>query len=1372
LLVADSGNGLIRFVRFSDGYTVTLAGNTNTPTGAVNAAGTNASFNQPIGMDQDANGNVYIADEMTKTIRVMNLNDPAFGVTNLVVTGTTFSHPTAVAFVGTNQLWVADSGNNAIKLITLATPTTGSLTTYMGSNSQPPSSPTSVDSPFGPNARFNLPSGLLWIKGLGLLISDTGNNSIRLATNNPTPAYGATNYMVTTFAGTPGTPGSADGPALSATFHSPEGLCLDPAFGAFLVADLASGSGKIRRVTTGLPPPPPPPPVGLTTTGSYGQITLTWTAATTVTNYNVKRSTSSGGETTIANTTGTSFTDTNLLDGMEYYYVVSALNTSGEGSNSLEAASMSLFSPAPTGLTVVSTNFGQVDLIWSPSAGATSYNLKRSPSHGGPYTTTASPVTADYNDTSVVDGTTYYYVVSAVNTGGVNPTNSAEVSATPPMSPVPDPQIGYVDNFLTFQPVSSAAFNNDVPIVIEGAAGSQTFYTYSNTPVIASLPDPTSSANSAQNYPGGGLDPTSYTVAQILPDLSIKAIGEQPLHPNSAIVSAKFQFIVGNPQIFGTNAAQFTITNITSGAQMYYTTDGSDPTNDGSGTSIGPVLSGQTLSLDFGTSTNLLFNIRGFKANYHPSGTVSNLFLATSYAPNIINFGFGSGPGSSQYVASPGQSFFVPVGLSLLSSAPPIYGLQFNLTLTNLGSSAIDPGTIDFESLLGKPDVPFDGYYLPIPPWTFVSDIQPNNDPNAFLYQGDWYQSLEFADTNNEDLLGVGWLEVYGRTNLYNTLSQNLLTYPLVDGTEPSTTPSQMVIGSYSFGIPLNAGPGDVYQIQIGRPSATTFSGLNVNPYGTPVAIEAPVNTNLLGPGSVNALKNVTIGQIKYLVGSIYPANWYNAGDFGSSNLANIDVIRVFDFAAYPIATPPAASDLYDALDSCGNIGVLDGNTGYLTNTIAYPYFTNYPNAIIDYTYTYDISGHLANITPGYTADFSTWIYMTTYYVAVPYVITNIYLAPAVTNVVKTNYVINITPPGNSTLFNGNDTSINQIAFGDGVLDVCDVYVTFRRSLDTNNLVWFQRFWTNGVRVATANFAPVIQSSVSGLSNGKILPAIGESNSTPISITNTPVVNFACGDIQTTAGNTIQIPVTASVVGSYPLRVAMLNISVVPLDGSPALTTPISFSPGALGAPSSGFTASSGNGNYAAAWLDSTITGISSSAIIGALTITIPASATSLSSYAVHFDHASGSPNGIASFPRHTLTGLITLSSRTNSSYGDGIPDTWRLRWFGTTNNLLSVSNACPAGDGINNWKKYVAGVDPNTHNDFPNLNPNTPHSGTVKSIFWPTVSGKQYAVLSSASLFQDNWNTNAIVTGNGANMEFDDNSTGTVKFYRVLILP
>src|SRR4030095_6632427 len=70
-------------------------------------------------------------------------------------------------------------------------------------------------------------------------------------------------------------------------------------------------------------------------------------------------------------------------------------------------------------------------LTWNASSGATSYNVKRATSSGGPYGTIAPGIPAtSYADTTAVTGRTYFYVVSAVNAAGESP-NSGEVSATP-----------------------------------------------------------------------------------------------------------------------------------------------------------------------------------------------------------------------------------------------------------------------------------------------------------------------------------------------------------------------------------------------------------------------------------------------------------------------------------------------------------------------------------------------------------------------------------------------------------------------------------------------------------------------------------------------------------------------------------------------------------------------------------------------------------------------------------------------------------------------------------------------------------------------------------------------------------------------------
>lgn len=57
--------------------------------------------------------------------------------------------------------------------------------------------------------------------------------------------------------------------------------------------------------------------------------------------------------------------------------------------------------------------------------------MKRSLSNGGPYTTIATNVTGtSYANSGLTAGTRYYYVVSAVNTGGESP-NSSQATAVP-----------------------------------------------------------------------------------------------------------------------------------------------------------------------------------------------------------------------------------------------------------------------------------------------------------------------------------------------------------------------------------------------------------------------------------------------------------------------------------------------------------------------------------------------------------------------------------------------------------------------------------------------------------------------------------------------------------------------------------------------------------------------------------------------------------------------------------------------------------------------------------------------------------------------------------------------------------------------------
>jgi sugar lactone lactonase YvrE len=881
----------------------------------------------------------------------------------------------------------------------------------------------------------------------------------------------------------------------------------------------------------------------------------------------------------------------------------------------------------------------------------------------------------------------------------------------PPATPAPPPRVGWVDftvppavvvsvlrtgpspNFNTF------TFNNDRTIAIQGIEGMETHFIAGPTPDgVDTVPNPGPTAGSTPPVYRDGMFPNQVPDSIIMPqpDVTVKAINFQSGRPSSSIIQARFIFKAASPVIFGDNAAQFSVESQTVGAQMWYTTDGTDPQPNAPGsTNAGTGI--RTISLNI--TNDMTFKIRAFRDKYQPSEIAMREFSPTNFNANKISFGLTSGEPSSRFLARPGQFFYAPVTLSVLQGAQ-MYSLQFNVAVTNgltNPNTGVRPPTIkngaginfasmlmsDVEKEVANHNPPPDfGWYLTIPP--FLMGTVSNQVGQSLL-----------VNTSN-NVLGVGWLyrpafrylvtDMNGNSLLdYDTTKHDLITYSIAHDTLFDKADGVVVVGAYSFQVPTNSASGDEYFIQLGSPSATRDG---VGAPGADIYIQSPSNERV-----------VTVAAPSYVVGDVAPFRWLNAGDFGEGMLNNSDVMQVFQSAILRMHIPPVNSDLFRAMDSCGRFGVFDP---------------------------------------------------------------------------VQNYFIDDGPMGPAdvqAMFDGSDPTINCVAFGDDSpsldsLDICDVFVTFRRSLDPS-LAWFSRFWTNGqfVAVQTTNLAfnSLLPTNYVGLCQPADDP-ISPSMAYPYEQSS---VSFTAGDAIASGGQTIQIPVSAKIAGSYPIRVLGLNLKVHPLDGSPALTVPVQFTPNpALGLPS--ITSSVGNGNYAATWLNNNIAGLTGNATLGTLTVQIPAGAGSSAAYAVHFEHASASPNGLASFPKQTKTGLITLSDRSASSWSDGIPDAWRLRHFGSIHNVLSAATGDADGDGANNYAEFVAGTSPNDNGSVLRVS----SGNDPRTIRWPSVEGKRYAVEHSLSLFGGSWSEVSTHDGTGFEMEYQDPGTGgNVHFYRVRVL-
>lgn len=223
LYVADTANNTIRRVTPA-GAVTTIAG-TAGALGFVDGQGTGAMFHAPAAVAVDGAGNVYIADALNNSVRLIN-NSGA--VTTLIPPPAGLNDPLGVAVDANGNLFIADSGNNMVWEWSNA-----ELTTVAGAPSADGSDG------MGAQARFDAPESIAADAAGNSYVADTGNSTVRKIS-----AAGA----VTTLAGSDSSLGSADGAGTNALFFAPRGVASDAA-GNLYLAD--TGNDTIRQITPG-----------------------------------------------------------------------------------------------------------------------------------------------------------------------------------------------------------------------------------------------------------------------------------------------------------------------------------------------------------------------------------------------------------------------------------------------------------------------------------------------------------------------------------------------------------------------------------------------------------------------------------------------------------------------------------------------------------------------------------------------------------------------------------------------------------------------------------------------------------------------------------------------------------------------------------------------------------------------------------------------------------------------------------------------------------------------------------------------------------------------------------------------------------------
>lgn len=1163
-----------------------------------------SQFNNPYGLAVDGNRNLFVADRDNGQIRRLDLSGDR---ATTYLSG--LAQPVAVALDADNNLYVGCQGDGTVRMFDRFANPISVVSGFSNLSAIALGGTNVFVTELGGTLKRIASNGIVSVVSSGFVqprgVAVLDNRTVAISENHAIRRLDLLTLRADYLAGT-NFPGFTNGPAYLAKFNQPHQIARAPN-GNLVVADRLNH--RVRLVDAN----------GLTTT-LYGISPTDW--ASDYPGWEDGSTEFAEAREPVGVAVGP---DGTVYTTEVFYHLVRSVGNAVQGTNATNVVIAPIITPAGA-----ATNNPVLVILSSATPGAQLYwtidDTLPSPANGTLYN---GPFRLGTNGTLLVKAFKSGFLESEVASASFN------LTASPPIILPP-----------------GASSNNPVTVTLSTATtGAEIYWTIDGT----------------EPAPGNG---TLYTEPFALAASgNFKAKAYRNGFLPSTTVSAGFDFSVTAPKISpnsGTsiNSVTVNLTSTTSGAELRYTLDGSEPTP-ASSLYTGP----------FKLTTNAVVSVAGFRAGFASSPTVAARYTVQVDTPVMspsegffpdgatVSFSVARADAAIYYTLNgeePTTNDKLYTGpFRVFSLASDLRGVRARAFAPNAEPSVVVSGQPVKDNVIGLPRDVVAGIgstiILPV-----VVNLQTNTVLRSLQFRFEvsplnaatppLATSMRALSFLTNDFIPVAGAAEPGKIAHYNYAPYSVDT---TSGLVISAIGTNANFAAKHFGtvallavpIPAAAKSGDAYKLNILQPSGTSDGQQD------PVAL-TPMSA-----------RTITVKNVSYLAGDSSFSGWYNAGDYGDGDLDNSDVNNAF-IASLGVRVPFDFSDLFNAMDV-------------------------FPD---------DTAGN----------------------------------------------------PG-----------------GDGQIRFLDWQRILYRSLRLNSNNWTRAWSEGGVRATSAT----------GALKGKANRPASVINKLPGDVWTRPALISAGSVANANPDTVVELPVSVKVSPGASLSGLQFRVVVVASVGAPPIQEPVTFLP-AKEVPAPRSLDGLPLDQVACAWsLESFNPPLEGSTILGTVRFRTPVNALFASCYTVTFANADGSPDAETQYDFETRPGCAWIQTPV-PALSEIISVEWKTNFFGSALSPAADPSADPDQDGIPNWAEYLAGTNPASAQSRLELLPTTSLADTAMGNFklrWLSAPGKSYIVeCASDRLGTNNWRVIASdLAGTGEYLEFIDTSANhPAQFYRVRISP